>query len=261
MKKAAVIGSPALHNHYKTALERAGCTAVIFPDSSYVRKHPGSFDGLLLPGGGDVFSSLSRYMPFLEDIFPGCREREENDRERIPFYRKDFSPCRKKQEETARSSTDLLQRNSRSSVDDDFQLTLEQFRALHFFEEQKKPVFGICKGMQLINLYFHGTIKEVSNPRLHRHPGKDAFHPADNLPGNLLHALFGPHMLINSCHHQCIDLLGQNLQVTQIAPDTTVEAVSHLSYPVFGTQWHPERMPEISGQDALLLFRYFVSLL
>ncbi len=213
MKKAAIIGSPTLHKNYQAALEKAGCDAVIFPDSSYVEKHPEAFDGLLLPGGGDVFSSLTGYT------------------------------------------------DTRAALSDDLRLTLEQLDALDLFYKMNKPVFGICKGMQLINLYFHGTIKEVSNRKLHQHPKKDIFHPADNLPGNFLHALFGSHMLVNSCHHQRVDLSGQNLHAIQTASDGTIEALSHLSDPVFGTQWHPERMPETSGQNALLLFRYFVSLL
>ena len=139
-------------------------------------------------------------------------------------------------------------------------LDLEQLLALHLFLKQQKPVFGICKGMQLINLYFRGTIREVSNQNMHRHPEKDTFHPADNLPGSFLHALFGPHMLINSSHHQSIDTPGKNLQIIQCTHDREAEAVSHLFLPVIGTQWHPERMPKLPQQDAALLFRYFVSL-
>lgn len=209
MKKVAIIGSPSLHKNYQSALENVSCQAVIFPDASYIQKHPDAFDGLLLPGGGDVPASLSGYKSFMG------------------------SPP----------------------------LDLEQLHALDLFSKMKKPVFGICKGMQLINLYFGGTIREVSNESLHRHPEKDAFHPADNLPGSFLHALFGPHMLINSCHHQCIDTPGKNLQIIQHAQDKEAEAVSHLSLPIIGTQWHPERMPKLPRQDAVLLFRYFVSLL
>lgn len=243
MKKVAVIGSPDLHKNYQIALEKAGCGAVIFPDASYVKKYPEAFDGLLLPGGGDVLPSYSAYLPFLDmpsdcqavsscssGLFSGlCRKCPDGNIRNIPL-------------------SDML-------------LTLEQFRALDLFCGQNMPVFGICKGMQLINLYFHGTIREVSNRKLHQNPQKDVFHPADNMPGYFLHALFGPHMLVNSCHHQCVDLPGQNLQVMQTACDGTAEALSHLSAPVFGTQWHPERMSVTSGQDTLLLFRYFVSLL
>ena len=65
MKKVAVIGSPDLHKNYQIALEKVGCGAVIFPDASYVKKYPKAFDGLLLPGGGDVLSTFSAYLPFL----------------------------------------------------------------------------------------------------------------------------------------------------------------------------------------------------
>lgn len=256
MKKIAIIGSPTLHKNYPKALEKAGCSAVIFPDCAYVRKHPEAFDGLLLPGGGDVFSAFSDYAPFLETF---SVYRKDSDASAISSG---FMPCRRPQTGArpfARRYPAFPGCDNRLQAD--FSLTIQQLHALRLFFEQKKPIFGICKGMQLINLYFHGTIREVSNPRLHRHPEKDVFHPADNLPGSFLHALFGPHMLINSCHHQCVDLIGQNLQIIQQAPDGTTEAVSHLSAPVFGTQWHPERMPERDRQNILLLFRYFVSLL
>lgn len=226
MKTVAVIGSPVLHKNYKAALEKTGHKAVVFPDSSYVAAHMEVYDGLLLPGGGDVLSSLSDYRTFPEDSFSRRKER--------------LTPA-----------VSLA----------DFHLTMEQLRALHLFYEQKKPVFGICKGMQLINLYFQGTVKEVSNRSFHQKQGSDILHPADNLPGGFLHALFGPYMLVNSSHHQRIDLVGQNLQVIQHAPDKTAEAISHLSAPIFGTQWHPERMPVLSRQDSSLLFRYFVSFL
>lgn len=224
MKKVAIIGSPKLHQNYQAALEKASCKAVIFPDSSYIEKHLKDFDGLLLPGGGDVFPSLSDYTSF--------------------------------------SKSPLSHRHIYDAyIISEHLLTIEQLHALQLFYEKKNPIFGICKGMQLINLYFHGTIKEVPNRNLHQHSATDVLHPADNEPGSFLHALFGAHMLINSNHHQCIDCIGQNLQAIQHAQDGETEAISHLSSPVIGTQWHPERMITGSNPDALLLFRYYVSLL
>lgn len=243
MKKIAIIGSLTLHKNYSKALEKAGCSAVIFPDTSYLQKHPETFDGLLLPGGGDVLTSYADYLPFF-DILSGCPDSSfpPND-----LFSKLYHECSDHHIKKIQFS-DML-------------MTLEQFCALDLFYKQTKPIFGICKGMQLINLYLRGTVREVGNRKLHQDPSRDVFHPADNLPGHFLHALFGPHMLINSNHHQCIDQPGRSLQVMQRACDGTAEALSHLSMPVFGTQWHPERMPDKSGQDILLLFRYFVSLL
>lgn len=202
MKKVAIIGSPITQQNYKTALQKAGCNAVIFSDCSYLKKHPDLFDGLLLPGGGDVPRLLSDYS---------------------------FSPDK------------------------------EQLDALALFFHAEKPVLGICKGMQLINLYLGGSIGEVSNRRLHQTIGQDVFHPAENIPGFFLHALFGPSMLINSNHHQCVETVGKDLFVIQNGSDGVIEAISHVSAPVLGLQWHPERMPENS--NASLIFRYFISLL
>ncbi len=207
MKKAAIIGSPATQQNYLTALQKTGCDAVIFPDCSYIKKHPDTFDGLLLPGGGDVPHTLSDY-----SSHPAA-------------------------------------------------LDSEQLEALDLFYQAEKPILGICKGMQLINLYFGGSIGEVSNRSFHQHPCKDVFHPAENLPGFFLHALFGPYMSINSSHHQCIQNIGKDLHIIQRSVDGTTEAILHRSAPVLGLQWHPERMLGNNKQDVSLVFRYFLSLL
>lgn len=286
MKKVAIIGSPSLHKNYQSALENVSCQAVIFPDTSYIQKHPEAFDGLLLPGGGDVPASLSDYGS-LTETFPACSCNSTNSfvirgckvsdaavgssaflLRNNPAVSDSFADCplscsHRASDPDAHSPLPSRRGNSDASVSflPEPYLDLEQLQALDLFFEMKKPIFGICKGMQLINLYLGGTIREVSNESLHRHPGKDTFHPADNLPGSFLHALFGPHMLLNSCHHQCIGVPGKDLQVIQSAQNKTAEAVSHLSLPIIGTQWHPERMPKLPRQDAALLFRYFVSLL
>lgn len=257
MKKAAVIGSPTLHKNYQSALEKAACEAVIFPDASYVKKHPDAFDGLLLPGGGDVPASLSGF-----GLFPKASQaqsrRSLSSSPPCPSPAPDnYSSC------SAGSRWAFCHKNASVPAGSapDFLLSLEQLSALDLFCRQKKPVFGICKGMQLINLYFGGTIRNVADRALHQHSDRDVFHPADNQPGSFLHALFGFHMLINSSHHQCIDTPAKDLQIIQRAKDGEAEAITHLTCPVFGTQWHPERMPKLPRQDAILLFRYFVSLL
>lgn len=271
MKKAAIIGSPTLHKNYKTALEKASCEAVIFPDASYVNRHPDAFDGLLLPGGGDVPASLSGF-----GFFPKAPARSKcclppKPPCILPVHCR-YSPYsagspslsgHRVSTPSAGFCASCYPKNSTvppGSVPD-FLLGLEQLSALDLFCARKKPVFGICKGMQLINLYFGGTIRNTASRTFHQHPDKDVFHPADNQPGSFLHALFGSHMLINSSHHQCIDTLAKNLQIIQRAEDGEAEAITHLTSPVFGTQWHPERMPKLPRQDAILLFRYFVSLL
>ncbi len=249
MKTVVIIGSPSRHKNYQTALEKASCNAVIHPDTSALKESPDSFDGLLLPGGGDVPATLSGYAPcgsFPPD-FP------------FPPRRSDDTSCSDTSGEHAAFS-ECRPKNFLAALSPDIALDIEQLLALHLFYLQDKPVFGICKGMQLINLYFHGTIREVSEKKLHQHPKKDIFHAVDNLPDSFLYALFGSNMSVNSNHHQCIDQIGQGLQTIQYAKDQTPEVLCHLSAPILGTQWHPERMPD-TPKDILLLFRYFVSLL
>ncbi len=249
MKTVIIIGSLTKHKNYQTALEKASCNAVILPDTSALKEAPGAFDGLLLPGGGDVPATLSGYAPYgkFPPDFPLMPRRSDSaSRSDTSSRHAAFSECRPQ--------------NFPAALSSDISLDIEQLLALHLFYRQNKPVFGICKGMQLINLYFHGTIREVSEKKLHQHPKKDVFHASGNLPNSFLYALFGSDMSVNSNHHQCVDRIGQNLQIIQYAPDQTPEALCHLTAPIMGTQWHPERMPDMP-KNALLLFRYFVSLL
>jgi putative glutamine amidotransferase len=116
-----------------------------------------------------------------------------------------------------------------------------------------KPVLGICRGCQLINVALGGTLyqdipSQINAALTHRDLGKDIdqFHRARLLPGTGLAALYPAvdEAVINSIHHQAVNKLGRDLVVEAMSePDGVVEAVRWLgpSY-VFGMQWHPEFM-------------------
>jgi putative glutamine amidotransferase len=113
---------------------------------------------------------------------------------------------------------------------------------------QKKPVLGICRGCQLINTAFAGSLfQDIDNqwqsPSLrHRGPDHDTLHLVALTPGSRLSALFGLEVIVNSRHHQAIKKAGRDLRVTAVAPDGVIEAVEHSSLPIHLVQWHPERM-------------------
>ncbi|MBQ9347122.1 MAG: gamma-glutamyl-gamma-aminobutyrate hydrolase family protein, partial [Oscillibacter sp.] len=67
----------------------------------------------------------------------------------------------------------------------------------------------------------------------------------------------GGELMVNSAHHQAADRLGVGLTAVQWAPDGIVEAVVHRTLPVWGVQWHPERLPGAVGR---VLFRGFTEL-
>ncbi len=107
------------------------------------------------------------------------------------------------------------------------------------------PILGICRGAQLINIHFDGTLhQEVTDA----FPGIDHRRTVlprkrvDILPrshlGRLLRAT---HISVNSLHHQAIDRLGTGLQIAARDRNNMVQAIEKPGYPLLiGVQWHPE---------------------
>lgn len=146
----------------------------------------------------------------------------------------------------------------------DTELDILQIQALDLFVRQQKPVLGICKGMQLINIFFGGSIKQhLPTACRHEYINGDQYHLTQTLPGSALRKLYGDRFVVNSAHHQGIDLPGKLLKVTQTCDDGVIEGIEHLSLPILGVQWHPERLTEnekpneaVSGAP---LFQEFLS--
>ena len=131
---------------------------------------------------------------------------------------------------------------------------LERFIALG------RPVLGVCRGAQVINFYFCGTlIQDMEGHRVI--PGGDVLHTAEMAPG-LLRRLWGPRALVNSFHHQAANRIGEGLRVLARAEDGTVDALGHVRHPVLAIQWHPERMPlppVPQAADGLRVYRAFLA--
>ena len=127
------------------------------------------------------------------------------------------------------------------------------------FVRLRRPIFGICRGMQALNLYFSGTLYDYV-PR-HQRPGSDVLHKT--YARGTLAQLLGNAPVVNSNHHQAVARLGRELTVCQWAPDGIVEGVCHRRLPVFGVQWHPERqsfaLRRTDAADAAPIWRWFAS--
>lgn len=121
-----------------------------------------------------------------------------------------------------------------------------QFAVLDKFVKLGKPVLGICRGHQVINVYFGGTlIQHIPCANLH---ARDAGIPQDKVhishaePDSYIAGLYGTDFFINSAHHQASEIIGQGLKVVQHSDEGIVEAAYHENFPVWSVQWHPERM-------------------
>lgn len=111
-----------------------------------------------------------------------------------------------------------------------------------------KPVLGICRGHQLLNIALGGTLIQDLSPELQlfhtRFPGaeEDKIHPVRTAEDSLLHRFYGAVCAVNSSHHQVVDQLGHGLWVTARSEAGIVEAMEHRDLPVLCVQFHPERM-------------------
>lgn len=125
-----------------------------------------------------------------------------------------------------------------------------------------KPVFGICRGLQEINVALGGTLRDLRDRGLagpHHAPADvslDAMfafsHPIEVSASGTLHRFAEQSSLIvNSVHFQAVDRLAKGLVVNATGPDGVIEAVSatHTPAPVFAVQWHPEWRPETRPHD------------
>lgn len=140
-----------------------------------------------------------------------------------------------------------------------------QLSILKAFVLDRKPVLGICKGMQLINIYFGGDMfQHLRTSESHEYVEKDQVHGAIAEKGSFLERLYGSVFAVNSAHHQGVDAPGRGIHYVQDAEDGVVEGLEHAYLPVIGVQWHPERLClEHSREDAVdggVLLRYFAGL-
>ncbi len=119
-------------------------------------------------------------------------------------------------------------------------------RLLFAAMERRRPVLGICRGTQLVNVALGGTLVPDLPPdsgeahSFFGYPPEHRSHEITTEPGSLIAGLLGETPRVNSFHHQAVDRPGRGLHVTARAADGVAEAVEDDSGLVLGVQWHPE---------------------
>lgn len=129
-----------------------------------------------------------------------------------------------------------------------------EYKLLEYAEEKNIPVLGICRGLQIINTYYGGTLHqdlsyiegktEVIKHNQNQTPNLLS-HSILTKEDSILRTIVGANVLVNSFHHQVIDTVAPNFKVSAVAPDGCVEAIeSKGSHYIMGVQWHPEMLAD-----------------
>ncbi len=125
-----------------------------------------------------------------------------------------------------------------------------ELSAIEHFERRGLPIFGICRGIQIINVYFGGTLwqdipHQLGSTRHKYRSGekRDVFHDVLIRAANPIFPV-GERLRVNSFHHQSVKEPGRSLRVFAYADDGIVEGILHKEKPIFAVQWHPERLPQ-----------------
>ena len=157
------------------------------------------------------------------------------------------------------------------------------FIILRLAFNRQLPIFGICRGHQVINVAFGGTLYQDITTQYPKNtlnhsqeePRHEATHtvamkrrysrlrktfyfmqhndrvrPSDSLKD----------IPVNSFHHQAIKKIAPEFHMTAVSPDGLCEAMEHPEYPIFSVQWHPESMAVTGNERMLSLFRYHIHL-
>lgn len=122
---------------------------------------------------------------------------------------------------------------------------------------QGKPILGICRGAQLLNVYFGGKLyQDIEKEMGITHP-VGRFHPLATMDGSEMARILGEAPTVNSRHHQAVKRIGRGLRATAFSEDGIVEAFENTSLRVYGVQFHPEELieaqPEMKGLFQLIL--------
>ncbi|MCL1934526.1 MAG: membrane dipeptidase [Candidatus Azobacteroides sp.] len=217
-------GTSRIADAYVNAVVKAGGTPILIPlitDETALEEILSRIDGLILSGGGDIYSPL-----FGEELHPAVESYDlERDRYEIALVKQAV--------------------------------------------ERQIPVLGICRGSQLINVAFGGSLiqdipSEVPKSTVNHNQEEAreiATHSVQIFPESRLHQIAqAEQIMVNSFHHQAVKTVAPGFEAVASAEDGVIEAIeSNEEKVIFGVQWHPEN-GAVAGDPVMIdTFKYLVN--
>ena len=213
------------------------------------RVKPHYADAVRLVGGEPVEVPLDLDNPAIMRIATSC------DGVLLPGSRADVNP----------EKYDARARHPETADPDPLRDNVDELLIQDAFN-MRKPLFGICFGMQILNVWRTGSlIQHLATGTQHNGPNApnhQVLLEPDSLLGHILHPFVDAenHLIVNTSHHQAVDVPGDGLRVVaRSVPDDVIEAIegTSLAHWVVAVQWHPERMMDDPAQRAL--FEAFIA--
>ena len=133
-------------------------------------------------------------------------------------------------------------------------------KLFHYAFASGKPVLGICRGMQIINVFLGGNLHQHIEGHRQKESRHIKTHEVLITDGTLLRSIIGDKaILVNSLHHQAVKELADCLTVDAVSKDGYIEAFHHEKHRfLLGLQWHPESYFEFDA-SAAKVFRAFIN--
>lgn len=225
------------------AVKRAGGKPLRISPSK--AKELPDFDGLIIGGGADINPELYDAEPLKEIKDLATKEKNITGFRRflnitvgifIVFFRKVFSLGHTAPIDSDR---DKLEKK----------ILIEAIK-------NNKPVLGICRGMQFINVHFGGRLHQQIAEFYGEIPKVDTIYPKKRIylePHSKLAEIFGTEILrVNSLHNQAVSQAGKDILISAEEKTGIIQAIEHTELPfIIGIQWHPEYLPQVKLQQRL----------
>jgi putative glutamine amidotransferase len=163
----------------------------------------------------------------------------------------------------------LLGEEDKGSRDIDLERDHAELALVKEFVSKGKPVLGICRGHQVVNVALGGKLNQDIGSALEpfhnvlpQTQEQEVYHLISTKECSRMAESYGIRVMVNSCHHQAIQEPGKNLVVTAWSESGLIEATEHDKLPIFTVQFHPERMrssePLLGLGDGEKLFEWLI---